>query len=289
MTMSGGLGNQLFQVAASIYIEEFLKREVVFNVSNLVGKLKNDPGNYTRNLEILELIKNRALITNKPHWALDIMKTNLKKKFFSEFYVFEKTLESRAILDLSNKTRGVFGFFQDSEITQYAWPILQARMQNSLKFSNLVSSNPLSQIAMHIRFGDYSDDPKTKKAYGLTRKSYYLSGLQEFRNQQNCPTKLVIVTDDIKKAKDLIKPEDFLGILEFVSNPSAIEDLNVLARSSHLIISNSTFSWWGAWIAFKVHNSKVIFPRPWFANKSDPDLPIYVNDWFSIKREFETS
>ena len=76
--------------------------------------------------------------------------------------------------------------------------------------------------------------------------------------------------------------------LNFVSNSEPLADLVELARSSHLIISNSTFSWWGAWIASKIHNSKVIYPRPWFADPLDPELPIFVKSWKSLNRIYST-
>ena len=289
LTLSGGLGNQLFQLSASIFIEENLKRKVLFDVSNLLGKLIDEPGNYTRKLEIHDLIKDQTLITRRSHWLVRIINTKFKKRFFSRFYVFEKSFEHRAILDFTSRTVGAFGFFQDYEITESAWDTLKIKLENSDKFSSLIKSDVISRIAIHIRFGDYSDDPKTKQTYGLTKKTYYLDAVQEIKKSENCPSEILIVTDDVEKAKKLIQGEDIKGTIKFISNESAIQDMLELARSSHVVISNSTFSWWGAWIAYKVHNSKVIYPRPWFANESDPDLPIYVDNWMSIRRQFEIS
>jgi hypothetical protein len=39
-------------------------------------------------------------------------------------------------------------------------------MKKSEKFSPLVSAGKLERIAIHIRFGDYSDDPGTKEFMG---------------------------------------------------------------------------------------------------------------------------
>lgn len=289
MIMSGGLGNQLFQVSAGIYLEETLGKEVIFDVANLLGPAKSAPGNYTRSLEIYELLLGKSLITSKPHWLLDLAITKFRKQFLGKYFLFERNQEDRLIFRIGPDTRGIFGFYQDAEIVESAWVSLYGRMKKSEKFSPLVNSNKINRIAIHLRFGDYSDDPQTKKIYGLTKKSYYLEALNEIGKNANSPTSLVIITDNREKASSFINAENFSGPIEYVSSPTAIQDLVELSSSSHVIMSNSTFSWWGAWIANKVHGSQIIYPRPWLADPNDPAMPIYVNNWISIKREYETT
>lgn len=289
MTMSGGLGNQLFQVSAGIYLEEILGRHLIYDVSNLLGPSKSTPGNYTRSLEIYELLPEKELIKSKPHWLLDLLITKFKREFLSRYYLFEQSQKDKLIFDISSHTRGIFGFYQDAEVVEAAWDSLSERFKKSAKFSPLVNSSRINRIAIHLRFGDYSDDPKTKKIYGLTKNSYYLEALNQITKNSNSPTSLVIVTDNQEKAKSMISKEHFSGSIEYLSSPTAIQDLVELSRSSHVIMSNSTFSWWGAWIANKTHGSQIIYPRPWLADESDPDLPIYVTSWISIKRKYETN
>ena len=289
MTMSGGLGNQLFQVSAGIYLEEVLGRPVIYNVSNLLGSAKSSPGNYTRSLEIYELLPGKKLKKTKPHWLLDLIITRAKRKFLGRIYIFENNQNDRVLSKVSAHTKGIFGFYQDASVTETSWNSLKARMLNSTKFSPLVTSEKINRIAIHLRFGDYSDDPKTKKTYGLTHKNYYLQALSEFQKMPDCPDTLAIITDNKTMAQVLINNVNFSGPIEYISNETAIQDLTELARSTHVIMSNSTFSWWGAWIANKVHNAKVIYPRPWMADSSDPELPIFVKSWTSLKRKYETN
>ena len=289
MTMSGGLGNQLFQVSAGIYLEEVLDRDVIYNVSNLLGPAKSSPGNYTRSLEIYELLTGKNLIKSKPYWLLDLLITKFKRRFLGKYFLFEHSQMDRLLFNISKHTREIFGFYQDAEIVEATWSSLNARMEKSEKFSPLVKSSKIDRIAIHLRFGDYSDDPKTKEIYGLTKNSYYLEALSVIRNNSNSPSNLVVVTDNQEKARSIINDEDFSGSIEYVSSPTAIQDLVELSRSSHVIMSNSTFSWWGAWIANKTHGSQIIYPRPWLADATDPEIPIYVDNWTSIKRKYETN
>ena len=96
----------------------------------------------------------------------------------------------------------------------------------------------------------------------------------------------MFVTDDQDKANDFIGNLDGVTDVQIISNANPIDDLVEICRSSNVVITNSTFSWWGGWIASEVHNSMVIYPRPWFADSSDPEIPVYVSGWTGIKREF---
>ena len=58
-------------------------------------------------------------------------------------------------------------------------------------------------------------------------------------------------------------------------------DLYLMSRCRDFIIANSSFSWWGAWLA---DYNKVIAPTKWFgpnnADKNTRDL--FCSDWITI-------
>jgi hypothetical protein len=58
-------------------------------------------------------------------------------------------------------------------------------------------------------------------------------------------------------------------------------DLYLMSKCSDFIIANSTFSWWGAWLAGR---GKVIAPKIWFGSalnhKNTQDL--YLDKWIKI-------
>lgn len=89
-------------------------------------------------------------------------------------------------------------------------------------------------------------------------RDYYLSALKHFPDRR-----IIVITDDIEKAYNTIN-EDF----EYTSN-SPIIDFYLLAHADYLIGSNSTFSWWGAWLS----GAKAVFPSNWF-----PGLPVKTDD-----------
>ena len=50
-------------------------------------------------------------------------------------------------------------------------------------------------------------------------------------------------------------------------------DLALMTRCAHHVITNSTFSWWGAWLNPSA-DKRVIAPQTWFGTDklSNPDL-----------------
>jgi len=89
-------------------------------------------------------------------------------------------------------------------------------------------------------------------------RSYYMHALRNLPDRR-----VVVVTDDLQKARDTIK-EDF----EYIST-TPIDDFYVMSKAQYLIGSNSTFSWWAAWLSKAI----AVFPADWF-----PQLPVKTDD-----------
>lgn len=286
LILSGGLGNQLFQLAAGTYIESNLERTVLYDVSNLIGNLKSEPGNYTRNLEISELIDPNKIVSSRLPLRAQIYKYTIERTLFSNSLLVENGPTDHLIPKITEQTKKISGFFQHASLVEKSWTSLQEKLIQSNKFSKFFNSQKINRIAIHLRFGDYSDDPRTKSTYGLTKLEYYLESYREITEQNLPKFEIAVVSDNLEMAKKTINHENTQTEVTYISNSSAIDDLFEIARSSHVVMSNSTFSWWGAWFAYQNHEAKVIYPRPWFADNSDPDLPIYFDRWIAKKREF---
>ena len=109
-------------------------------------------------------------------------------------------------------------------------------------------------IALHVRRGDYLN---LTDHYRILDEEYYNQALDRLPDWP-----LMIFTDD----KKWIKESNFLGEREFIISEfeDYAHDLCLMSMASALIIANSTFSWWGAWLS---GSSKIIAPRQWFEHK----------------------
>lgn len=122
-------------------------------------------------------------------------------------------------------------------------------------------------VSLHIRRGDYIGDPLVTRTYGILSLRYYQDCLEIIK--KNIPSFEVYVFSD-----DILWAKENLTITEptyYVEGTDAIDDLYLISRCSAHILSNSTFSWWGAWLD-ESPNKIVCIPDPWFR------IPVYNTD-----------
>lgn len=109
---------------------------------------------------------------------------------------------------------------------------------------------------IHFRGGDYGVWPWT--IYQLPT-SYYDDAKLRLKNINPNVQRFVVITDD-KEAATIRFPED-----EVVSG-DINSDFMLLYSAKNVIISNSTFSWWAAWLNL---NNIVIAPQGWLLYNSE--------------------
>jgi hypothetical protein len=136
-------------------------------------------------------------------------------------------------------------------------------------FSSTFGDDPV--ISLHIRRTDYLLYSETHRPYGV---EYAKDALQNF--DEDLP--VMLVSDDIEWCKDqeFFKQERF----HYSENNSTSVDLCLQSLCTYHIISNSSFSWWGSWLA---NSKKTVAPWPWYENISMEDL--YRSNWKILRYE----
>jgi len=149
---------------------------------------------------------------------------------------------------------------------------LQVVKEAGKEFLNLQNT-----IAVHVRRGDYLN---LQAAHPVLSTNDYYDPASEAINI--IMPNFIVFSDDIEWCKNEFKhPKCY-----FVHGNSDIVDLFLMAQCQHHIIANSSFSWWGAWLAENMFDKKgiTIAPKTWFG----PDLAhydtkdIYLPKWIKI-------
>jgi hypothetical protein len=123
----------------------------------------------------------------------------------------------------------------------------------------------VEMVGIHVRRDDYLDPNRIQYVLPL---DYYKKAMSYFPK-----AKFVVCSDDIEWAKH----EPLFYGCEF-SEGNEIEDMNLLASCSEgLIIANSTFSWWSAFL--NPHKCTIIAPDKW-----DKDGKVFStpHSWITI-------
>lgn len=114
-----------------------------------------------------------------------------------------------------------------------------------------VLSQPFTCI--HVRRGDYCNLPHR---FSICSIHYFKRAIREVGEK----TLFLVISDDLKWCKKHFKGTNFVFADK---GNSMLEDFYLQSLATHNIISNSSFSWWGAWL--NPHPEKrVFYPSPWF-------------------------
>jgi len=114
-------------------------------------------------------------------------------------------------------------------------------------------------VSIHVRRGDYLE---MQHKHPVVTYDYISSAVKHFMELGY--KSFVVCSDDIKWCRQNFKPLELFGaVFSYSSGHGPIEDLALMSCCEHNIISNSSFSWWSAWLN-QNPDKIVIAPEVWF-------------------------
>jgi hypothetical protein len=206
-------------------------------------------------------------------------------KIKASVWIQEKNEGDFPLERVTGRTRILVGYFQKRiYVEPVASEILNA-MSNSSLFKKVVSTPTKNDIAVHIRLGDYVSEPAAKRSHGLSNIEYFVRAVALLQAKHDY-NKVVIYSDDSQAAyTEFVNAFGRSKIpITISSGTNEYEDLAGISSSKGIVISNSTFSWWAAWIGTHLHDCVVIAPRPWFSKPSKADDHLLLDSWIVIDR-----
>lgn len=166
----------------------------------------------------------------------------------------------------------LYGYFQNVDVLlpirsrlRKAYSLADAD-QKRLAPSLLAAAD--GAAAVSIRLG--SDI--VQSGWTLCSREYYRAGLERIRKEH--PVERLIVFSDAPERVAGEKWFDDLDLeITYTSGLSPAEQMEVMQRCRHFVISNSTFAWWGAFLG--AEDGIVIAPKLWQGNIPTQDTSLY--------------
>jgi len=176
----------------------------------------------------------------------------------------------------------VIGYLQSEKYWQHCCDEIKKVLTFNLDFKNRVLEKNLNinqtSIAIHVRRGDYVNHPN----FAQIPISWFFGAIRLFPDWQKC--NIVIFSDDIIYCKSHF---GFMSNVSFSENNSDIEDLFLMSQFNRFILSNSTFSWWGAYLSGAPgHN--IVHPGFYYAGQykeENDDKDFWPESWRVYKPE----
>lgn len=279
--LMGGLGNQLFQIAAGLELQARTTRNVLFTDLLLNHK-------YSRKVTPRDFDSRCFLNSHEIKKASHLTKLQLALATHNLFGSISKEnlLPDGSSYGVTDGSRFLIGYFQNYKTVDLVQSVLIDRF---LPFITAVQESYKTNentIGIHIRFGDYLSNPETRKFHGLTSLSYYEKAVKHVQTFSDI-NHVTVFSDDRIRAKQLLMEFKDTQI-DFDLAPitkTPVDDLLLLSTCEAIIGSNSTFSWWSSWIASVLYGTPIVLPSPWFAVQKPEEELLYFPSAVRLQRD----
>jgi hypothetical protein len=270
--LSGGLGNNLFILSTALLASKKLEFCPIY-------LFYNDPKGNKHNKLLLNYNK---LLFNEI--CIELQKEN-EIKLKQDYVYHEHTMKNGLLkYDINSiKTKMIlYSYYQyyppicDEEnyirdiFNKKCFKSFRERVKNDLCEFNLHNC-----AFLHIRRGDYLE---YEDVYYIPSMIYYKTCCEEML-KNNKVEKIFILSNDIEFVK---KQNYFFENKKFYiyENDNEIEALSLMSLClKGSICSNSTFSWWGAFLGAYKYRNDVFIPKNWI--KLDID-DLFPKEWKQI-------
>lgn len=265
ITLQGGLGNQMFQYALGRHLQNQGK-EVCYNKRNLLGDAEtHELGQAQYGLHTLQT---RGMSFQEPdkdaRWIVDpTLRFNEAAYDAPDGVVLHGCWQSEK-------------YFEEisAQLMQEFLPAVQPSAEICAKANELDATN---SIVLQIRRGDYTA-PAMQNYHGLMDAEYFQEAFDYIRANTPEGGKVYGITDDSKWLANA-----FPGV-ENISTGSRANDIFLMSRARNIVISNSTFGWWGAWLGDKLDDRSriVVAPSRWFVTPMLDAQDIVPDRWIKM-------
>ena len=279
--LMGGVGNQLFQYFAFKSIVE----NPIFDFS-LIGR-----GPYSHEgSSVRPLVSDSAIDRRK---SLGTVRWSAEDKLLK---VAHKALRREKVgysfrplglqyspivtetISTSNFALRVRGYFQSLEYLGF-----KPQGENCKRLELSVDTSSIDKgyfredwSSIHLRLGDFVQ-------LGRNIPGEYYSAALEYLASRGSPENLVVFSDEPELAYSILKKMKVINQFKISLAPKRLSPLDTIWLLSHAksqIISNSTFSWWGA--ATNPDLDTAVAPKEWFG-RSDVDNSFIPDHWRTIE------
>tara|TARA_B100000963_G_scaffold241913_1_gene211668 strand:+ start:582 stop:1343 length:762 start_codon:yes stop_codon:yes gene_type:complete len=250
----GGIGNQLFQISAGFAHAKKIQTDYAINYKIGLG---NGQGYHHRRYR-------------------DTLYKNIPETNHNVFIPYQDPKFSYTPISKLNNLC-LIGYFQSKKY----FLGYEEEVKSLFEFPNFLSNKVLNKlnkikkkkVGIHLRLGDY----RAKSIEGVFHKIDYSLYLNDAIKHFGDDYEFLIFSDDLSLLKQEVNLKNFVNL----KNDNEIEDLYSLSQCDSVIMSNSSFSWWGAFLGKT--KEKVICPDKWFGPrgpKNSQDL--YEDSWINI-------
>lgn len=286
-TVMGGLGNQMFQYAFGRAASLALDRELVLDLTSVpTGR-----GPYLRSWDLPGLPIAAVRQIGTPRSSSEVGRArpmmrvlgSVSRRVVRPWLVQDPP--SDRVLAFSQLPRPIafcYGYWQSHRYSEAINDLVRTELNPPLSESNeglrvLRSLKGREVVAVHVRRGDYVTDSRVAAVHGGLDHRYHGGAVLQIAEGLHRPIALVFSDDPAWAVRNLTLEIETIHA-EARGPLSSVETLGLMARCTHHVIANSSFSWWGAYLATSPHQ-RVVYPRRWFSDRPIDSASRFPAHW----------
>ena len=159
----------------------------------------------------------------------------------------------------------------------------ELRLKEPLDAANSAMAGQMrscESVSLHVRRTDYITNPNYAQVLACCDLSYYEKAIQLVLERTVSPA-FFIFSDDLDWCRTHLNLNQPHVFVDLNGSEAPWFDLHLMSECKHHVVANSTFSWWGAWLA-ESEEQMVIAPRRWFSSGKFEDVDIIPERWQRI-------
>jgi hypothetical protein len=241
--LQGGLGNQLFCFAFAHSLSLAAKEPVALDLSSF------QTDRYGRSFES-EFAAHfpEFKLSNSCAWAMQFRR--VAAKLVPGFGVIREPSAGAADINNLARRHGYFSGYWQNEAYLLDAPAFVAKVQNYLREKAPAAKR--HELVVHVR--SYEDEIVAERRTVPGRR-YFAAAFDEIRRRHGTLPPVTLISDRPEVARRML---DGLGLnIEDDAGRDAHGDLRAMLLADNLILTNSSFSWWGG---FCSDASTVVYP-----------------------------
>ena len=295
VNMAGGLGNQMFQYAFALMLKaHYPDEEVMIDTQHYHTLFFKHFGsvNLHNGFEIEAVFPHATLPVARPK---DLMKVTYYIPNYVLSRIARKLLPKRKreyVAPYSEnfmKNENVFtdgdtyyeGYWQSASYYLDLKPQLRQvfahRSPNAYNTAMIRQIQETNSVGIHVRRGDYKNAPEFN---GICTMDYYRKAFERIMSDGQKKT-FFVFSNDIPWCREnlpaMLKGHDVVFV-DGNRGKDSCWDMFLMTYCRELVIANSSFSWWGAFL--NADAKTVCAPEPWLRRECKID--IYDPQWVRI-------
>lgn len=267
ISLSGGLGNQMFQYAFTLYIRSLWKKKQLWllNIDKAESAYQGYELSTVFSISDMQPISEN-LQNSLKHFPVSFINVISEKKVSA----IQNIIEADVPVTTINGDWRCYAYIEAcaSEIRRSF--IFQESKLNTNSIQALQRIKQSNAVAIHIRRSNYCNRDNKYIYSGICNYNYYQHAIQKLEKQIEKPLSYFFFSDDTDWVKAHFNNANY-HIIDWNKAKDNWQDMCLMVACKHHIIANSSFSWWGAWLG-TWPGQCVIAPSVWYNTIETPDI-----------------